>query len=160
MIYYILKKCPYSEFFWSVFSHFWSIFSCIPSEYEDLQNKLVQMRENRDQKNSDTNTNTFHTVIFSQNFHCNNKMKCSYYKIKYLHTKCSNFDTCNLGITNILNLAIIVEHLRLFWTFWLLIIVMILVLEKNIEDAMLPITKNWSFLWSEVLPLLCNISCW
>ena len=107
MIYYILKKCPYSEFFWSVFSHFWSIFSCIPSEYEDLQNKLVQMRENRDQKNSDTNTNTFHTVIFSQNFYCNNKMKCSYYKIKYLHTKCSNFDTWNLRISNILNLLII-----------------------------------------------------
>ena len=41
-------------------------------------------------------------------------MKCSCYKIKYLHAKCSNVDTCNLGVTNILNLAIIVEHLRLF----------------------------------------------
>ena len=43
------KKCPYSEFFWSVFSR-------IRTEYRDLHNKspyLVRMRENTDQKISE-----------------------------------------------------------------------------------------------------------
>ena len=43
------KKCPYSEFSWSVFSHIWN-------EYGDLLYKSsnsVQMRENADQKNSE-----------------------------------------------------------------------------------------------------------
>ena len=42
------KKCPYSEFFWWVFSRDWI-------EHGDLQFKSpcsVQMRENTDQKNS------------------------------------------------------------------------------------------------------------
>ena len=42
------KKCPYSEFFWSVFFR-------IYTEYEDLLFKYpysVRMRENTDQKNS------------------------------------------------------------------------------------------------------------
>ena len=42
------KKCPYSKFFWSVFSRIWT-------EYGDLQVKSpysVWMRENADQKNS------------------------------------------------------------------------------------------------------------
>ena len=50
-------KSPYSEFFWSVFSH-------IRNEYGDLLRKSlysVQMRENTDQKNPDTAT--FHAVI-------------------------------------------------------------------------------------------------
>ena len=43
------KKCPYSEFFWSVFSQ-------IQSEYQDVLSKspsLVQIRGNADQKNSE-----------------------------------------------------------------------------------------------------------
>ena len=43
------KKCPFSKFFWSVFS-------CIRTEYRDLQSKSpysVRMRENTDQKNSE-----------------------------------------------------------------------------------------------------------
>ena len=43
------KKCPYSEFFWSVFSR-------IRTEYGDLLCKFpysVLMRENADQKNSE-----------------------------------------------------------------------------------------------------------
>ena len=43
------EKCPYSEFFWSVFSHIRSI-----SPYS------IRMRENTGQKIS--NTNTFHAV--------------------------------------------------------------------------------------------------
>ena len=42
------KKCPYSEFFWSVFFRIWTEYAkilCI-SPYS------VQMRENMDQKNS------------------------------------------------------------------------------------------------------------
>ena len=42
------EKCPYSEFFWSVFSH-------VQNEYEDLLRKTpysVQMLENAGQKNS------------------------------------------------------------------------------------------------------------
>ena len=44
-----IKSCPYSEFFWSVFSGIWT-------EYGDLRSKSpysVQMRENADQKNSE-----------------------------------------------------------------------------------------------------------
>ena len=43
------KKCPYSGFFWSVFSRIWT-------EYEEIiriSPHLVQMRENTDQKNSE-----------------------------------------------------------------------------------------------------------
>ena len=43
------KKCPYLEFFWSVFSH-------TRTEYGDLQSKAaysVQMRENMEQKKSE-----------------------------------------------------------------------------------------------------------
>ena len=43
------KKCQYSEFFWSVFFH-------IPTEDGDLLRKSpysVQMRENKDQNNSE-----------------------------------------------------------------------------------------------------------
>ena len=41
------KKCSYSEFFWSVFSH-------IRTEYRDLRNKsLHSVREKTDQKNSE-----------------------------------------------------------------------------------------------------------
>ena len=40
------EKCPYSEFFWSVFSR-------IRPEYEDLRSKSVLIRENTDQKNSE-----------------------------------------------------------------------------------------------------------
>ena len=43
------KKCPYSEFFWSVFSR-------IRTEYGEIGSispYLVQMRENTDQNNSE-----------------------------------------------------------------------------------------------------------
>ena len=43
------KKCPYSDFFWSVFSH-------IETEYEYLLSKSpssVRMRKNTDQKKSE-----------------------------------------------------------------------------------------------------------
>ena len=46
--YLLREKGPYSEFFWSVFSH-------IRTEYGDLQSKSphsVRIRENTDQKNS------------------------------------------------------------------------------------------------------------
>ena len=45
----VRKKCPYSEFFWSVFSS-------ILTEYGDLRSKSsysVQMRKNTDQKDSE-----------------------------------------------------------------------------------------------------------
>ena len=53
------KKCPYSEFFWSVYSH-------IRSEYGDLRSKYpysLQMRKIRTRKTP--NTDTFHAVIMS-----------------------------------------------------------------------------------------------
>ena len=65
-------------------------------------------------------------------------MKCSCYKIKYLHTKCNNVDTCNLGITNILNLAIILNLLIIDYCHDFS-------LRKNIENEMLPITVNCPF---------------
>ena len=43
------KKCPYSEFFWSVFSH-------VRTEYGEilrLSPYSVRMRENKDKKNSE-----------------------------------------------------------------------------------------------------------
>ena len=43
------EKCPYSEFFWSVFS-------CIRTEYGERQSispYSVRMRENMDQKDSE-----------------------------------------------------------------------------------------------------------
>ena len=43
------EKCPYLEFFWSVFSRIWT-------EYREIQSTsqlLVQMWENTDQKNSE-----------------------------------------------------------------------------------------------------------
>ena len=43
------KKCPYSEFFWSVFSHIWNEYGKIRS----ISLYSVQMRENTDQKNSE-----------------------------------------------------------------------------------------------------------
>ena len=45
----LCKKCPYSEFFWSVFSH-------IRTEYGEIGNissYSVQMRENANQKKSE-----------------------------------------------------------------------------------------------------------
>ena len=42
------EKCPYSEFYWSIFSH-------IPTEYGEILHispYSVRMRENTDQKNS------------------------------------------------------------------------------------------------------------
>ena len=48
MNYTLRKKCPYSEFFWSVFSR-------IRVEYGDLRSKspyFVRMREYTDHKNS------------------------------------------------------------------------------------------------------------
>ena len=44
-----MKKCPYLEFYWSVFF-------CIRTGYEDLPRKspyLVRMQENTDQKSSE-----------------------------------------------------------------------------------------------------------
>ena len=49
MIITLREKCPYSEFYWSVFSPIWT-------EYEEIQSispHLVQMRENTDQKKSE-----------------------------------------------------------------------------------------------------------
>ena len=40
------EKCPYSKFFWSVFSRIWT-------EYGEILPYSVQMRENKDQKNSE-----------------------------------------------------------------------------------------------------------
>ena len=42
----LCEKCQYSEFFWYVFP-------CIWTEYEEIQNISVRMRENTDQKNSE-----------------------------------------------------------------------------------------------------------
>ena len=41
------EKCPYSEFFWSVFSRIWSEYG------ERISLYSVRMRENTDQKNSE-----------------------------------------------------------------------------------------------------------
>ena len=54
------KKCPYSEFFWSIFSR-------IRTEYREILGislYSVQMRENTDQKTP--NTDTFYAIIASQ----------------------------------------------------------------------------------------------
>ena len=42
------EKCPYSEFFWSVFSRFWTEYGEIPP----ISPYSVQMWGNKDQKNS------------------------------------------------------------------------------------------------------------
>ena len=42
----LCEKCPYSEFFWSVFSR-------IRTEYGEKRSISVQMRENTNQKNSE-----------------------------------------------------------------------------------------------------------
>ena len=43
------EKCPYSEFFWSIFSHIWIEYGKIRS----ISPYSVQMREKTDQKNSE-----------------------------------------------------------------------------------------------------------
>ena len=54
-----VRKCPYSEFFWSVFS-------CIRTEYENFRSKSlysVQIRENKDTcPNKCPNKGTFYAV--------------------------------------------------------------------------------------------------
>ena len=42
----VREKCPYSEFFWPMFSRIWT-------EYGDISPYSVRMRENRHQKNSE-----------------------------------------------------------------------------------------------------------
>ena len=41
------KKCPYSELFWSTFSHIWTEYG----EIRSISPYSVQMRENADQNN-------------------------------------------------------------------------------------------------------------
>ena len=43
------EKCPYLEFFWSVFSHIWTEYG----EILRISPYSVRMRENTDQKNSE-----------------------------------------------------------------------------------------------------------
>ena len=43
------EKCPYSEFFWSIFSHIWTEYG----EILRISPYSVRMRENTDQKNSE-----------------------------------------------------------------------------------------------------------
>ena len=43
------EKCPYSELFWSVFSHIWTEYG----EIQSISPYSVQMRENTDQNNSE-----------------------------------------------------------------------------------------------------------
>ena len=43
------KKCPYSEFFWSVFSRIWTEYG----EIRSISPYSVRMRENTDQNNSE-----------------------------------------------------------------------------------------------------------
>ena len=45
----LYEKCPYLEFFWSVFSRIWTEYG----EIESTSQLLVQMWENTDQKNSE-----------------------------------------------------------------------------------------------------------
>ena len=59
MIITLREKCPYSEFYWSVFSPIWT-------EYEEIQSispHLVQMREIRTRKNP--NMYSFYAVYTS-----------------------------------------------------------------------------------------------
>ena len=46
------EKCPYSELFWSAFSHIWAEYG----EILGISPYSVRMRENTDQNNSDTDT--------------------------------------------------------------------------------------------------------
>ena len=49
------EKCPYSEFFWSIFSRIWTEHAeirSISARYE-ISPQSVQIRENTDQKNSE-----------------------------------------------------------------------------------------------------------
>ena len=43
------EKCPYSQFFWSVFSRVWTAYG----EIRSISPYSVRMRENTDQKNSE-----------------------------------------------------------------------------------------------------------
>ena len=45
----MLKKCPYLNFFWSVFFRIWTEYGEIPN----ISPYSVRMRENTDQKNSE-----------------------------------------------------------------------------------------------------------
>ena len=50
IVYYSLcEKFPYSEFFWTVFSHIWTEYG----EIIRIPPQSVQMRENTDQENSE-----------------------------------------------------------------------------------------------------------
>ena len=52
------EKCPFSEFFWSLFSSIWTEYGEIGS----ISPCSVRMRENTDQKNSGKCSYTFHAV--------------------------------------------------------------------------------------------------
>ena len=62
------KKCPYSEFFWSIFSH-------LRIEYGEIRSiapYLVRMRENTDQKNSECGHFSRSVCYFSMFNRCSN----------------------------------------------------------------------------------------
>ena len=94
-----VKKCPYSEFFWSLFSR-------IRTEYGDLRNKSpysVQIRENKDQKNSEYRHFLHSVTLFMAAYH--GKITFSHCFNKVSPTNKKNLKTDFIDI-NILDLSI------------------------------------------------------
>ena len=68
------EKCPYSEFFWSVFSRIWT-------EYGEIL-LIGRMRENMDQKNSEYGRFLHTAFVFSLLYECTSKLCFEHYSPK------------------------------------------------------------------------------
>ena len=108
------KKCPYSEYFWSLFSF-------IRTEYGDLHSRSpysVRMRKNKDQQKT-PNSDTFHAVklLFSQR---SAVKKLGFFKWgiqKVVSSKPSFLDTLSSGVVKTWNYIFLV--LFGVWKNWL-----------------------------------------
>ena len=95
------KKCPYSELFWSAFSH-------IRTEYGEIRSispYLVQMRENADQNNSEygnfsrsDNNTSFMSKELRKSIMFQSKLKNDFNKNRFYENWCKYNGQQNLSV--------------------------------------------------------------